>query len=113
MKVKLNASSRLKAGWWDDLSDAAKKAYKKLHPNSKFGGGGSSGGSSKKEALDRARKEHKDAADAVEQIDKRLGDPDTRTDEQWEEYHNALDNLRNKTKNLKKHGGIKRFGGFK
>lgn len=102
MKIKIEAGDRLEAGWFDALSDIAKKAYLKLHPNSKVGG--------KKPHVDKptsnspglaaAQEEHKKAKAAYSKIrDSGGGD---RTDSEWARHDAALKRLERATDKLLK-----------
>lgn len=81
---KVNAAARLKAGWFDSLSDVAKKAYLKLHPNSKQGKSSQpsapSGVDSAKKAFDKAKAD----ADAMhKRIESKGGEA---SDAEWAAY---------------------------
>jgi|SRR5471030_6399 len=99
--MKIEAAARLRAGWWSSMSDTAKKAYKKLHPNSKADKG--PGSKPDLDELSKAREEHKAAKDAHSKIRDSAGDE--RSDAEWEKHDKAQDRLRKATKRLKQLGG--------
>lgn len=63
------ALNRIVAGWWDDLSPEARKAYIKEHPNSKYAGGGK--GSTPAPKTRHAQLTKKGAGTKKQQSDKR------------------------------------------
>lgn len=101
MAIKINASARLRAGWFDALSDVAKKAYKKLHPNSKVGESGPSKPSSSQstpskstpspDARKNAEAEHKKNRDAYDKHRDSIHDDST--DAEWAAHDAALKRL--------------------
>lgn len=108
MPIKINAAARLKiaieAGWFDALSDVAKKAYMKLHPNSKMGKSGSTnsgGADAAKEALDKA----KAAYDKLN--DKMKAKGGNGTDAEWAALDAAEDRVHKARKAYQKAGGTK------
>lgn len=94
-KIKLEAAARLKAtvteaGWFDALSDAAKKTYKKLHPGSKVGDGKSSKGTSP-DRIKKAEELHKKHKDNYSKI--RDSGGSDRSDAEWDKHDKALSRL--------------------
>jgi hypothetical protein len=93
MPIKINASARLRAGWFDALSDAAKKAYKKLHPNSKVGESGNSSSAPSKgpDALKQAKDEHDKNRKAYDAHRDSMHDGST--DAEWSAHDKALQRM--------------------
>lgn len=101
MPIKIEAAARLKAGWFDALSDAAKKAYKKLHPNSKVGDGRTSNGTgAHPDRIKRAEETHKNH---MKNYDKhRDAMHDKSSDKDWEKHDRALERLEHSRDRLAK-----------
>jgi hypothetical protein len=95
MPIKINAAARLQqAGWFDALSDVAKKAYKKLHPNSKVGTGQSSkqpSGAGKADRIKQAEEQHKKNRDSYGKHRDAMHDESSDSD--WEAHDRALERL--------------------
>lgn len=99
MKFKIEAAQRLKASaWWDTLSDAARKAYKKLHPNSTLGTPEADKKEYNKAAIENAQRELESARKAAEQY---AGKGD-RTEAEWSEFDRSQDRIRNAARKLRK-----------
>lgn len=104
MKIKIEAAQRLKAaekaeaGWFDALSDVAKKAYKKLHPNSKVGNG--SGGKSNPDRVKRAEEQHKKHQENYNKV--RDSGGDERSEAEWDKHDKALNRLEKSRDRLKR-----------
>jgi hypothetical protein len=92
MPIKIEAAARLKAGWFDALSDAAKKAYKKLHPNSKVGDGRTANGTgAHPDRIKRAEEIHKKHKEKYGKHRDAMHDKSS--DKDWEKHDRALENL--------------------
>lgn len=96
--MKLQAKTRLQASWWDDMSDLARRAYLKIHPNSKMGRGGSAPAPAPS-AKDEHAAAEAEARRLHEQIEKKGG---RATDKEWAAYDVAQDRLSKATDRLKK-----------
>ena len=92
MTIKIEAALRLKAGWWDALSDTAKKAYKKLHPNSKVGDGRTSNGTgAHPDRIKRAEEMHKKHMKTYDGHRDSMSDKSSDAD--WAKHDRALERL--------------------
>jgi hypothetical protein len=99
--MKIEAATRLKAtevdaGWFDALSDVAKKAYKRLHPNSKVG----KGSKSNPDRIKHAEEMHKKHKENYNKIKNSGGDE--RSDSEWQKHDKALENLEKSRDRLKR-----------
>ena len=97
MAIKINAATRLRAGWFDKLSDVAKKAYLKLHPNSRAGKGGTNPKGGDRKAAEEEHKKHREAYDKH-----RDAMHDDSTDAEWVAHDAALKRLEKSRDRLKR-----------
>lgn len=98
MKIIIEAAQRLKetevdAGWFDALSDVAKKAYMKLHPGSKAGKGSKSSKGNDGGKLRKAQEDHKKNRENYSKHRNSMHDEST--DDDWKAHDRALKRLEN------------------
>lgn len=105
--MKLEAKARLRAGWWDSMSDLAKKAYLKLHPNSSMGKGAKPSAPKKPSspkgdaaAIKQAEEQHKKNVERHNYLRDKGGA--RKTDKEWAAYDKAMDAMRKSGERLRR-----------